>query len=132
GIRVTPEVDSAAHVAQVQVETWQTGGQEVVVEIEGLPRSLRTAPNAQGRAETGIRIENCRLWDGVDDPYLYTLTARLLDHGVEVARITTRFGCRTIGFDAEKGFLLNGRPCRLFGAARHQDRQGLGSALTDA
>src|SRR5699024_7133339 len=46
--------------------------------------------------------------------------------------ISVRYGCRTIGFDADKGFLLNGRVYRLCGAARHQDRQGLGNALTDA
>ena len=45
--------------------------------------------------------------------------------------VEANFGCRTIAFDAEKGFILNGRPYRLCGAARHQDRQGLGNALTE-
>ena len=45
-------------------------------------------------------------------------------------RITARFGCRSIAFDPEKGFLLNGRVYPLRGVSRHQDRQGLGNALS--
>ena len=44
--------------------------------------------------------------------------------------IRTRFGVRSIAFDAEKGFILNGRSYPLRGVSRHQDRARLGSALT--
>lgn len=66
-----------------------------------------------GRAQSVFALENVRLWDGVDDPYLYTAKAEL-DSG---DCVETAFGCRTIGFDPERGFLLNGRPYRLCGAA---------------
>ena len=44
--------------------------------------------------------------------------------------VSTRFGCRTMEIDAQKGFLLNGRTYQLRGVSRHQDRKGSGNAIT--
>jgi beta-galactosidase len=44
--------------------------------------------------------------------------------------VSETFGVRTFAFDAEQGFILNGKPMRLYGASRHQDWQGKGWALT--
>ena len=69
--------------------------------------------------------QNVHLWDGIEDPYLYEAKA---EFGGDV--VSTKFGCRTIEFDADKGFILNGRAYPLRGVSRHQDRKGLGNALT--
>ncbi len=122
GIKVTPAVDLAGKTASVTVETWQNAG-PVTISVDG---QSQTVPSEGGHAQAVFALDNVRLWDGVDDPYLYTASASLTS-GDEVS---ARFGCREIGFDAEKGFLLNGRPYPLRGVARHQDRQGLGSTLT--
>lgn len=123
GIKVTPAVDLESRRATVTVETWLTGGGTVLISATGQSCTV-TPENGYGRAE--FIIENVRLWDGLDDPYLYTAAAKL-DSGDAVS---VRFGCRTIGFDPEKGFLLNGRPYPLRGVSRHQDRWGVGNALT--
>lgn len=126
GIRVTPQVEGRR--AEVTVEAWTENvpdGAEVTFTVDG---GTRTASVLGGHAETRFTLPEAHLWDGVDDPYLYTASAAL-PGGDE---IETKFGCRSIVFDAERGFLLNGRPYRLCGAARHQDRQGLGNALTRA
>lgn len=127
GLKVTPIVNLEARRATVTVEayTGNADGETVTFLITG---QTLTAAVKDGCAKAEFTIENVHLWDGVDDPYLYTVRASLSSGDV----VSTRFGCRTIGFDADKGFLLNGRVYRLCGAARHQDRQGLGSALTDA
>ena len=127
GVKVTPVVNPEARRAVVTVEAYteNADGETVTFSVAG--QTLAAAVE-NGRAQAVFTLENVHLWDGVDDPYLYTLTASLSSGDT----IGTRFGCRTIAFDAGKGFLLNGRPCRLCGAARHQDRQGLGCALTDA
>ena len=79
---------------------------------------------------TNIILENVHLWDGVDDPYLYTVKAQLM-HGAEVLdTVSTRFGCRTFHMDPDKGFFLNGRSYPLRGVSRHQDRKGVGNALS--
>ncbi len=117
GIKVTPKVDLEKRTATVTVETWHNAD---AVEITVNGETQRVRDHAE------FVIENVRLWDGLDDPYLYTATARL-DSGDEVS---ARFGCREFGFDAEKGFLLNGRVYPLRGVSRHQDRKGKGNALS--
>lgn len=126
GLKVTPAVDLEARTAAVTVEAWITG-EAASVTFFTAGQTL-SAPVENGHASAVFTLENVHLWDGIEDPYLYTVTASL-DSGDS---ISVRYGCRTIGFDADKGFLLNGRVYRLCGAARHQDRQGLGSALTNA
>lgn len=127
GLWVTPELSADLRTARVRLRADVENGEgaEVVFSLAG---QTLTATVADGRAETEAVLEEVHLWDGVADPYLYTVTASL-ENGDSVS---TRFGCRTIGFDPKKGFLLNGRPYRLCGAARHQDRQGIGNALTRA
>ena len=43
----------------------------------------------------------------------------------------TEFGIRTVAFDVDKGFLLNGKPYVLKGTCNHQDHAGVGAALPD-
>lgn len=75
-------------------------------------------------------LKDVHLWDGIRDPFLYTARAELLAEVGTVDCIEVRFGCRSFSFDKEKGFILNGRPYPLRGVSRHQDRAGVGSALT--
>lgn len=86
-------------------------------------------------AETDERIQmleffNPILWDGVKNPYLYTLSSSLIKEGKETDRVETKVGFRTIEFDSEKGCFLNGEPIKLKGVCRHQDRLHMGNALT--
>lgn len=123
GIKVTPIVDLEKKSAQIAVETWQMGEGNVTITVAG---QTQTVTPAQGRAQVAFSIENVHLWDGLNDPYLYTASAKL-DNGDEVS---TRFGCRRFEIDPQKGFLLNGRSYPLRGVSRHQDRKGVGNALT--
>ena len=71
------------------------------------------------------RVDSPVLWS-IDTPYLYTLRMRI---GAEST--TERFGIRTVGFDPDLGFLLNGKPQKVRGACVHQDFGGVGVGLTD-
>ena len=122
GIKVTPVVDLERNTAAITVETWQNGG-TVAITVNG---ETKMAPSADGHAQAEFTIENVHLWGGVDDPYLYTARAKL-SSGDE---LTACFGCRSFAFAPDKGFLLNGREYPLRGVSRHQDREGLGNALT--
>lgn len=125
GVKVTPVLSEDLFSAQIIAEAWVEGTAEAVV--FALNGKEQTAFLENGYAKTEFDLENVHLWNGIADPFLYTMQARLPEDVVEVA-----FGCRTIGFDSERGFYLNGKNIRLCGAARHQDRQGLGNALTKA
>lgn len=126
GMKITPVVDLENGTANVTVETWQTGGDTVVITVDGKAYSI----GADGHVSINARMDQVHLWNGMEDPFLYTATARLYQNGTLMDEISTRFGCRTIGFDSEKGFLLNGKVYPLRGVSRHQDRAGLGNALT--
>ena len=131
GIKITPTVHLIDREAYVMVETWQQGGSEVWIEIPTEhTKEFRCVKTQSGHAVTNIILKNVRLWDGLDDPYLYTVTAKLVKNGEVVDEISTRFGCRKFKIDPEQGFFLNGRSYPLRGVSRHQDRIGLGNALT--
>lgn len=124
GIKVTPVVNLEKKTASVTVETWQNADR-VEISVSGQTLSVNSI---DGHACADFLLENVRLWDGVDDPYLYTATASL-ESGDS---ISARFGCRTFYCDPEKGFFLNGRSYPLRGVSRHQDLKGKGNALSKA
>jgi hypothetical protein len=79
-----------------------------------------------------IHIDVPRLWDAKTDPYLYTLDVRIVDmRGNRLDEVEQPLGLRFFKVDGEKGLILNGRPFPLYGVARHQEWEGVGSALTD-
>lgn len=123
-IKVTPIVDLSAKTAEVTVETCVSGEAKTVrAELDG---KIQAAKVLNGHAETVFHIDDVHLWDGVDDPFLYTVTATL-DSG---DMVSARFGCRCFEIDPQKGFILNGRSYPLRGVSRHQDCKGCGNALT--
>jgi beta-galactosidase len=92
-------------------------------------RSIELPPNVVGTTQVRLDLARPRLWDGVRDPYLYRLVARLGDGGDEVA---VPVGVRSFRFDPERGFILNGRPYPLHGAnLMHSARPGKGTAVSD-
>jgi len=67
-----------------------------------------------------------------DLPSLYELTVQLTgDNDEELDTWRQQVGLRTATFDAENGFLLNGKPTILFGGNVHHDRGPLGAASFD-
>jgi len=61
-----------------------------------------------------------RLWS-TEDPYLYTAVTRVFAGGTQVDELRTTFGIRTIRFDANRGFFLNGQPEKFKGVCLHHD-----------
>ena len=78
-----------------------------------------------------IAVPRPALWS-IETPRLYRLHTEIR-HGDQVTDATdTPFGIRTIRFDAEKGFFLNGRPVKIKGTCNHQDFAGVGVAMPDS
>lgn len=131
GLQVVPTVNGAhATVAATAYVTAPDGCTVhfAITNMDGHP--VAEADTDAAHAKTNFTIENAHLWHGTEDPYLYTLTATLLQEGKAVDEIAARFGCRSFVIDPQKGFLLNGKPYPLRGVSRHQDRPGIGNALT--
>ena len=117
GIKVTPVVNLEAKCATVFVETWHNAPC-VDITVNGETKTVEQ--NAE------FEIENVHLWDGLNDPYLYTATAELPSGD----KVSARFGCRHFQIDPDTGFFLNGRSYPLRGVSRHQDLKGKGNALS--
>jgi beta-galactosidase len=91
------------------------------------------APGAVSVLESSVSIANPHLWQGVSDPYLYQTVVTLRSpKGVLLDRVTQPLGLRTVKFDPDKGFFLNGEHQYLHGAAMHQDRPVKGWAISNA
>ena len=126
GLKITSGVDGRD--GRVRVETFhRTAGAQVRVRLTDA--AGKTVAIGTGTDIT-LAVANVRLWDGVKDPYLYTCEVTLVVDGMEVDRVSARFGVRTFHIDPEKGFFLNGHSYPLHGVSRHQDWKGTGSALT--
>ncbi len=80
--------------------------------------------------EAVMEVLDAHLWNGVKDPYLYTLQAFLQKDKETVDEFTCKTGIRTFSFDPEKGFFLNGASYPLRGVSRHQDWKGIGNAIS--
>lgn len=77
-----------------------------------------------------VAIKNPELWS-LENPYLYRVVSVLQSENQIVHQTKTRFGIKTVKFDAKEGFFLNGKPLKIQGTNNHQDHAGIGSALPD-
>ena len=77
-----------------------------------------------------LQLKNPELWS-LENPYLYRLVSVLKSENHIIHQTKTRFGIKTVKFDANEGFFLNGKPLKIQGTNNHQDHAGIGSALTD-
>ncbi len=78
-----------------------------------------------------IVVAHPLLWS-LEERNLYTLVAEVEAGGKVVDRYETPFGIRTLKFDPEKGFFLNGKSVKVKGTCNHQDHAGVGVALPDS
>ncbi len=76
------------------------------------------------------KISEPHLWQGINDPYLYTARFNLIKDDDAIDQIDIPFGIRSFEVDPDKGFILNGKPYPLRGVSRHQDRLNKGYALS--
>lgn len=142
GFYVTPEV--LEDKAIVKFDAYIRGyADAVVVSIKGVGEVRLEIPQQDNQTlyeedamknvthfSGSLMIEQPHLWDGLKDPYLYAATAKIFVQGEVIDEVTSKFGCRTYCFDPKEGFFLNGRSYPLRGVSRHQDRLGVGNALT--
>ena len=126
GIAVTATV--SGRDGKVRVQTWHNAPNGLVtVTIRDSAGNIVTTGVG---TDVNLSIPVVHLWNGVDDPYLYTCEAVLTAGGEMVDTVRTQFGVRSFYVDAQRGFFLNGRSYPLHGVARHQDRKDIGNALT--
>ena len=119
---------SAPRTIAVKADVVDAGGQ-VVKTVTG---SQLVAAGATVNVTQSTTIENPHLWNGTSDPYLYDVHVYVLDGSTTLDHVTQPLGLRSFRVDPDDGFILNGQPYDLHGAAYHQDRVNKGWATAEA
>ena len=125
GLRITPSVNG-----EVKIDLYASNAENLPVEVKIYDESDACLVSSKGvikdnHASFALKVDSPVLWNGLNNAYLYEARASLAEDEVEDC-----FGFRSFNADPEKGFFLNGKPYDLIGVSRHQDREGVGSALT--
>jgi beta-galactosidase/beta-glucuronidase len=76
-------------------------------------------------------VANPKLWSK-DPPVLYNAVVRVYSDGQRSDEYRTPFGIRSLRFDANHGFFLNGKPEKFKGVCLHNDLGALGAAFSEA
>ena len=134
GIYVKPEKREESDIWDVRIETTlrndsladknayvvstilDKSGKEILIVKSGCIVEQKDKTTLTQRCE----IASPMLWD-INEPNLYALKTEVYDGEEKVEETSTRFGFRTIRFDCEKGFFLNGKNIKLKGFCAHQD-----------
>ena len=134
------EQSATVHVkAKIDTKRERRGQYEYEVSIadqQGNPvvsdkQEITVEPAGTQSFTASFKIDNPHLWNGLADPYLYKVTASLYENGQKIDEVIQPLGLRTVVAVAGDGFYLNGKKVPMYGVCRHQDREGLGSALTN-
>ncbi|HMI19943.1 MAG TPA: beta-galactosidase GalA [Sphingomonas sp.] len=143
GIFVHSEVDAGGALIRIEAEATSAQDERAPVTLyhrligpsgtmvaEAATPLVTVAGHATGTGVAEARIAAPQLWS-IETPNLYRCVTDVLVGGTVVDRVETKFGIRTIRFDAERGFFLNGKPVKLLGTCNHQDHAGVGTAIPD-
>lgn len=144
GLKVTtPEVSRDLSNIRVTLNTYNAGKNrrtlKVITEVTTpggavISRGEKPLQSEAGAENTIIedqlQIRNPLLWSP-ESPYLYSARVSLMEEGKTIDTASVRFGIRTLRFDKDKGFFLNGKHLWLRGANRHQDQAGWGDAVAN-
>ncbi|MFR9625880.1 MAG: glycoside hydrolase family 2 TIM barrel-domain containing protein [Rikenellaceae bacterium] len=136
----TPEVSSQLATVEIKVDvkndspTTQKG--EVISEIYSpkgtLVATVATHFSIEAGASTSTistaSIPSPELWS-IDDPKLYNIKSRVVAEGESQGERTTTIGIRSIRFDKDSGFYLNGESMKIKGVCLHHDAGLVGAAV---
>lgn len=89
---------------------------------------LKVSAEANGEINSSIQVRNPKLWN-IDTPILYTLKSEVFKGKELLDTFETKTGFRTLKFDPNKGFYLNGENIKVKGVCLHHDAGVLGSAV---
>lgn len=97
--------------------------------VEIIPELLVKSSGSQEFHAT-LEVQNPNLWSPAN-PYLYKITVTLHDKEKMFDSLILNYGIKTVSFDSEKGFFLNGENVKIKGVCCHQDHAGVGVAIPD-
>lgn len=128
----TPEVSAAKAKMQVEVtvQNESQANRNATVVVGGSQLMVAVKAGESKTVSTTLYVNNPRLWSP-ESPTLYEAKVELKENGTTIDNATAKYGIRSFSFDAEKGFVLNGKPLLINGACVHHDDGVLGAMAFD-
>ncbi|MFZ0924457.1 MAG: glycoside hydrolase family 2 TIM barrel-domain containing protein, partial [Candidatus Acidiferrales bacterium] len=123
---IANDADAAKSFRLMQTIFDSAGKQIAAAQSDAAPIS----PWATQKVLQTIRVDNPSPWS-LENPNLYSIVTTVESDASTVDRVETNFGIRSIRFDPDHGFFLNGERVEIKGMCNHQDHAGVGSALPD-
>lgn len=133
GVFVTTKeltAEKATVQVEVAVENESDQSRSATVVVGGRQMMLTIPAHETKTTTTTYTISNPQCWSP-DTPNLYTAEVVLKADGNILDRKSVRHGLRTFSFDAERGFVLNGKPLLINGSCVHHDDGILGAMAFD-
>ncbi|WP_320970196.1 beta-galactosidase GalB [Bacteroides nordii] len=134
----TPQITSKKGVANVKTLIKNTSHKEGKIRLltevyDNYGKRVASASSTQTsrqdiQFEQNCTIKNPMLWN-VETPTLYTIVSKVYVNNELCDTYHTNFGFRTLKFDKDKGFFLNGESLKIKGACMHHDLGPLGAAV---
>ncbi|NIJ45896.1 beta-galactosidase [Wenyingzhuangia heitensis] len=88
----------------------------------------KVQPNKNTSVNVDLLVENPKLWAPAT-PELYTVQVELYNNEMLIGEESTRTGIRTLGYDKDNGFSINGEQTKLKGVCLHHAGGPLGAAI---
>ncbi|WP_303316262.1 glycoside hydrolase family 2 TIM barrel-domain containing protein [Flavivirga abyssicola] len=98
------------------------------VEIKSTSTNSNIKENSTNQITQTIQVENPKLWN-TTTPNLYKAITSIIKDNETLDTYETTFGIRSIKFDANKGFFLNGENMKIKGVCLHHDGGLVGAAV---
>ncbi len=96
--------------------------------VATLDSSFTIEGNSEESINQVINVAEPKLW-GIENPNLYCAKIQIIYGGNTLSSTETTFGIRTIEFDPQNGFLLNGENMKIKGVCLHHDGGLVGAAV---
>lgn len=133
-VNIKTTIDNSSPVAadvktQTQIYELGANNQKIGKAVSVSEKFDMKLPAKTGaKSETNLQIKNPKLWK-IKTPNRYIAVTSIEQNGKIIDTYETIFGIRTIKFDADKGFFLNGERVYIQGVCQHHDLGALGSAI---
>ncbi|GGG93710.1 beta-galactosidase GalA [Silvibacterium dinghuense] len=124
---VVENIGDKVETSRVRWEIQDASGKTVAT-AESAPQSVEVDGKTSFTATA--KFANPELWSP-ETPTLYSAIVTVEAGGKARDAERVPFGVRTIKFDVDKGFFLNGQSVKIKGTCNHQDHAGVGAALPD-
>ena len=128
-------IDTEVHNNTLETQFCQIEQRLLDADGKEVGKATAATLDLQGKQTSGCKqqltFNNPHLWS-TTGPYLYQVETTIKVNGLVTDVYITTTGFREVAFDADKGFLLNGKPMELKGVNLHQDHAGVGAAIPDA